>query len=102
NISSYRGFIFMAEEEKEITSQEAEQTQTETTEKVDNSLEEDLKIFMSDVQGQIANLTQMIEKMNTVADEPAEEPAAEPAEEPEEKEEETNTDSEVEEILKDI
>ena len=91
----------MAEEEKEVTSQEAEQT--ETTEKVDNSLEEDLKIFMADVQGQITNLTQMIEKMNTVADEPAEEPA-EKEEEPEEKEEEkeTDTDSEVEELLKDI
>lgn len=91
----------MAEEEKEVTSQEAEQT--ETTEKVDNSLEEDLKIFMADVQGQITNLTQMIEKMNTVADEPAEDPE-EKEEEPEEKEEETetDTDSEVEELLKDI
>lgn len=93
----------MAEEEKEVTSQEAEQT--ETTEKVDNSLEEDLKIFMADVQGQITNLTQMIEKMNTVADEPAEDPEEkEEEEEPEEKEEETetDTDSEVEELLKDI
>lgn len=94
----------MAEEEKEITSQEAEQTQTETTEKVDNSLEEDLKIFMADVQGQITNLTQMIEKMNTVADEQAQEPAEQEPEEKEEeeKEEETDTDSEVEELLKDI
>ena len=94
----------MAEEEKELTSQEDEQTQTETTEKVDNSLEEDLKIFMADVQGQITNLTQMIEKMNTVADEPAEEPAEEEPEEKEEEneEEETDTDSEVEELLKDI
>ena len=91
----------MAEEEKEVTSQEDEQA--ETTEKVDNSLEEDLKIFMADVQGQITNLTQMIEKLNTVADEPAEEPAEqEPEEEKEEKEEETDTDSEVEELLKDI
>ena len=89
----------MAEEEKEVTNQEDEQTQTETTEKVDNSLEEDLKIFMADVQGQITNLTQMIEKMNTVADEPAEQ---EPEEEEEEKEEENDTDSEVEELLKDI
>ena len=91
----------MAEEEKEFTSQEDKQA--ETTEKVDNSLEEDLKIFMADVQGQITNLTQMIEKLNTVADEPAEEPAEqEPEEEKEEKEEETDTDSEVEELLKDI
>lgn len=91
----------MAEEEKEVTSQEDEQTQT--TEKVDNSLEEDLKIFMADVQGQITNLTQMIEKMNTVADEPADEPAEqEPEEKEEEKEEENDTDSEVEELLKDI
>jgi len=91
----------MAEEEKEVTTQEAEQTQTETTEKVDKSLEEDLKIFMADVQGQITNLTQMIEKMNTVADEQAEEPAEQEPEEKEE-EEETDTDSEVEELLKDI
>ena len=90
----------MAEEEKEVTNQEDEQTQTETTEKVDNSLEEDLKIFMADVQGQITNLTQMIEKMNTVADEPAEQEPEE--EEEEEKEEENDTDSEVEELLKDI
>ena len=81
----------MAEEEKEVTTQEDEQA--ETTEQVDNSIEEDLKIFMADVQGQITNLTQMIEKMNTVADEPAEEPAEEP--------EETD-DTEVEELLKDI
>ena len=92
----------MAEEEKEITSQEDEQA--ETTEKVDNSLEEDLKIFMADVQGQITNLTQMIEKMNTVSDKTADEPAEqEPEEKEEEKEEEeTDTDSEVEELLKDI
>lgn len=93
----------MAEEEKEVTNQEDEQTQTETTEKVDNSLEEDLKIFMADVQGQITNLTQMIEKMNTVADEPAMEPAEqEPEEEEETEEEETDTEEEVEELLKDI
>ena len=91
----------MAEEEKEFTSQEDKQA--ETTEKVDNSLEEDLKIFMADVQGQITNLTQMIEKMNTVADKTAEEPAEqEPEEEETEEEEETDTDSEVEELLKDI
>ena len=89
----------MAEEEKEVTTQEDEQA--ETTEQVDNSIEEDLKIFMADVQGQITNLTQMIEKMNTVADEPAEEPAEEPEEEPAEEPEETD-DTEVEELLKDI
>ena len=91
----------MAEEEKEVTTQEDEQA--ETTEQVDNSIEEDLKIFMADVQGQITNLTQMIEKMNTVADEPAEEPAEEPEEEPAEEPEETESDDdEVEELLKDI
>ena len=91
----------MAEEEKEVTTQEDEQA--ETTEQVDNSLEEDLKIFMADVQGQITNLTQMIEKMNTVADEPAEEPAEEPSEEPAEEPEETESDDdEVEALLKDI
>lgn len=90
----------MAEEEKEVTTQEDDQA--ETTEKVDNSLEEDLKIFMADVQGQITNLTQMIEKMNTVADEPADEPAEKKEEEEEKEEEETDTDSEVEELLKDI
>ena len=90
----------MAEEEKEVTTQEDEQT--ETTEKVDNSLEEDLKIFMADVQGQITNLTQMVEKMNPVADEPAEEPAEEPEEKEEEKEETETDDDEVEALLKDI
>lgn len=93
----------MAEEEKEFTSQEDEQT--ETTEKVDNSLEEDLKIFMADIQGQITNLTQMIEKNNSVADEKEEETEDNPdtlngTTEPTE---ETETDdSEVEELLKDI
>ena len=50
-----------------------ETNESETTETVDNTLQEEMKNFMSTIEGQIANLTQMIEKMNPVADEPAEE-----------------------------
>ena len=68
---------------------ETETNETQNTETVDSGLENELKEFMSTIEGQISNLTQMIEKMNPVEDE-----TPEASEEPESESEPETVDDE--------